>query len=71
MERNVGDTDQTLRLALGLLSLVLGVTTVLGQMAWNPVFGVLLLVLAVVLLVTGATQKCLLYGPLGIDTRER
>ncbi|MFB6109986.1 MAG: YgaP-like transmembrane domain [Halodesulfurarchaeum sp.] len=71
MNVNVGDTDQTIRLALGLLALVLGAVTVLGQMVWRPAFGLVLLAVAAVLLVTGGTQKCLLYGLLGVDTRKR
>ena len=69
MEQNVGDTDQTLRIALGLLLTILGGVSVLGQ-GLGLAFGIVGLVLGVVFLWTGYTQQCLLYRPLGINTKR-
>jgi hypothetical protein len=69
MEQNVGDTDQTLRIALGMLLTILGAVSVLGQGLGLPI-GIVALVLGLVFLWTGYTQQCLLYKPLGINTNR-
>ncbi|MGM0371514.1 MAG: YgaP family membrane protein [Halobacteriota archaeon] len=71
MEPNVGETDRTLRLAAGMLLGILGAIGALGQATFSPLIGVLLLVVGLVLLGTGLTRSCLLYRPLGIDTRSK
>lgn len=68
MEPNVGDTDQTLRMALGLLLALIGGVTILGQMDLSPLWGAIMLGLAGVLLLTAFRRRCLLYQPLGLDT---
>lgn len=67
MEQNVGDTDQTLRVAAGMLLAILGGVSVLGQ-GLGLAIGIVFLVLGLVLLYTGYTQQCRLYKPLGINT---
>lgn len=69
MEQNVGDTDQTLRIALGMLLTILGAVSVLGQ-GLGMVPGIGSLIVGLVLLWTGYTQQCLLYKPLGISTKR-
>lgn len=69
METNVGDTDQTLRVALGMLLTILGGISVLGQ-GLGVVPGAVLLVLGLVLLFTGYSRSCMLYKPFGINTNR-
>ncbi len=69
MEPNVGGTDQTLRIAAGMLLTILGAVSLLGSALGRPI-GAVLLVVGLVLLYTGYTRQCMLYEPLGIDTSE-
>lgn len=69
MEVNVGDTDRTIRLGLGILLVIIGVVSVLGQ-GLGMALGSVALVVGLVLLFTGYTRQCLLYQPLGINTKE-
>ena len=52
MEQNVGGTDQTLRIALGMLLTILGAVSLLGQ-ALGTAIGAVLLLVGLVLLFTG------------------
>jgi hypothetical protein len=69
MERNVGDTDRLARIVLGAV-LGLASLAILGDALGgvpailSPVLGVV----ALVLLVTGATSTCGLYSLLGVNT---
>lgn len=69
MNRNVGDTDRTIRFALGMLLAILGGVSLLGQALGRPI-GAVLFVVGLVLLYTGVTRQCLLYRPFGIDTNR-
>ena len=69
MEQNVGGTDQTLRIALGMLLTILGGVSLLGQ-ALGTAVGAVLLLVGLVLLYTGYTRSCMLYVPLGINTNR-
>jgi len=69
MEQNVGNTDQTARIAGGMLFGILGAVSLLGQ-ALSPAIGAVLLVVGVVLLYTGYTRQCMLYAPFGINTNK-
>ncbi|RLM34770.1 DUF2892 domain-containing protein [Haloarcula sp. Atlit-120R] len=68
MERNVGSTDKTARILIGalagLLSLGILATAVPLPAILAPVLGFT----SVLLLATGVTGFCGLYGLLGIDT---
>jgi len=75
MEKNVGRTDRMVRLALGGLLALVGV---LGYAGFVPLAflgigqalaAVVVFVVGVVLLATGATSTCLVYRVLGVDTR--
>jgi hypothetical protein len=69
MEQNVGGTDQTLRIALGMLLTILGAVSLLGQ-ALGTAIGAVLLLVGLVLLFTGYTRSCMLYVPFGINTNR-
>lgn len=72
MEQNVGPTDRTVRIVLGILLGVVGIAVFAGPLAsLGTVIGVLALVAGVVLLGTGLTRRCLLYKPFGIHTGKR
>ncbi|MFB6158643.1 MAG: YgaP-like transmembrane domain, partial [Candidatus Nanohalobium sp.] len=77
MEKNVGDTDGLVRMALGAVLGLVSLVVLAQEMNMvsellpvpaiaSPVLGVL----AVVLLATGYTSKCALYSALGVDTSE-
>ncbi|MFB6252000.1 MAG: DUF2892 domain-containing protein [Halobellus sp.] len=70
MEQNVGQTDSTVRIALGALvgAASLGI---LGNVVPGPgVLSLVLGVVAIVLLGTGLTGSCGLYSLIGVDTCE-
>lgn len=69
MEQNVGGTDQTIRIAAGMLLAIIGAVSLLGQ-ALTPIVGAILLVVGAVLLYTGYTRQCMLYAPFGINTKK-
>jgi hypothetical protein len=67
MNRNVGRLDAIVRVVAGGMLAVLAVLAGFG-MVTVPVFSALGVgIVAVVLIVEGATQRCLLYRVLGID----
>jgi len=70
MAKNVGGTDKLVRIALGAV-LGLASLAILGNVVdAAPVLSPVLGVLALILLVTGATSTCGLYSALGISTRQ-
>lgn len=70
MDKNVGGIDRTARLVLGLILAIAGLIILLGYWALGTLIGVLALLIGVILLGTGATQKCVLNNAAGIDTTE-
>jgi len=70
MAKNVGGTDKLVRIVLGavlgLASLAILGNVVDAAAVLSPILGVL----ALILLVTGATSTCGLYSALGISTRQ-
>lgn len=64
MKINEGKTDRTIRLILGILLLILGLTTLVGTIK------VVSLVVGSVCLFTGITGFCLLYELFGINTNK-
>lgn len=68
MEENVGSTDSIVRLALGAILAIVGIAGLFGVVGMSALVAVVVLIVAAVLLWTGYTRQCLLYGPLGIDT---
>lgn len=71
MERNVGSLDSKARIGVGILALVAGGLAVGGYWAAGTAVGAVALLVGVVLLVTGTTQKCPVYAGAGFDTVEK
>jgi len=63
MKKNMGKTDQAIRIVLGAIFAILSLTTVVT----GPL-GIVFLILAILLLVTGALRVCPLYMLFGFDT---
>jgi O-antigen ligase len=61
MQANVGTLDRSLRIAVGLILIVLSLTGVIGLWGW----------LGVVPLATGFLRFCPLYPVLGISTCKK
>jgi uncharacterized membrane protein HdeD (DUF308 family) len=70
MERNVGDLDRIVRIALGVLVAIAGVAALGGYWAAGAAVGALIVAVGAVLVVTGTTQRCPIYAGAGIDTCE-
>lgn len=77
MKPNVGSTDQLVRIVLGAVFLVVGVAGYVGyvSLAWigigQALAAVVVAVLGLILLATGASRTCLIYAALGISTNGR
>lgn len=69
MAKNVGDTDRLARIVLGAILGTVSLAILGGAVEAAPVISAVLGVLALILLVTGATSTCGLYSALGISTR--
>jgi hypothetical protein len=73
--KNVGRTDRVVRLMLGALLAIVGVLGYAGVVGLaflgvgQALAAVLLVLVGAILLVTGATEVCLVYRVLGVDTR--
>jgi type IV secretory pathway TrbD component len=65
MKCNVGGTDRTIRIALGVLLAVVGLFAQL-EMMWR----VLVLVIAVILLATAIVRYCPINDMLNVDTSK-
>ncbi|MEF8776042.1 MAG: DUF2892 domain-containing protein [Haloarculaceae archaeon] len=70
MDINVGSTDRLVRIVIGLIAAVAGIVVVAGIVETSPVIGAIALVVGVVLLATGATQKCPFYQGIGVSTSK-
>jgi len=64
MHKTVGKTDRTLRAVLAI-GAVLGS----GAVGFSSASGIVLLAVAAIMVVTGATRYCPVYGLIGINTR--
>lgn len=77
MQTNVGGYDRIGRLGIGAILLIVGIAGYVGviPVAFGPapqaLTSLVLVVIGVVLLVTGYTQKCVLNKVLGINTARR
>jgi hypothetical protein len=70
MDRNVGGLDRSARIVVGGLLAIAGIAAVIGYWEIGAAIGAGALVVGVVLLVTGTTQKCPINSAAGIDTTE-
>ncbi|MFC6875135.1 YgaP family membrane protein [Halobellus marinus] len=71
MNKNVGGIDRTGRIVIGIIAGIAGIAALLGYWGAGAVIGGVALVVGVILLVTGTTQKCPINEAVGIDTTER
>ncbi len=67
VKRNIGRIDALVRIAAGVAIAVLAVLAATGRLTVPVVSAVGLGVAGAVLIVEGATRRCLLYRVLGID----
>jgi preprotein translocase subunit Sec61beta len=67
VKRNVGRIDGRIRIVVGVAVAVLAFLVATGEASVPVVSAVGLAVAGVVLIVEGATRRCLLYRILGID----
>ena len=63
MKKNVGITDRIIRLVIAVVIAILFFTKVL-----TGTLGIVLLIIAGILLITGLMGSCLLYLPFGLNT---
>ena len=74
MKQNVGSMDRNVRLVLGAILAVVGITGYAGlaPLAWigigQALASVIVVALGVILLATGLARTCLLYQLLGMTT---
>lgn len=71
MKHNVGPTDRTARLVLGLALAVVGLAGLAGAVDFAQVVVALALVVGAVLVGTALTRVCLVYRLVGADTCRR
>jgi hypothetical protein len=68
MEQNVGGYDRVARLILGPILSFTGKATLLGLLPLSVPLGALAVAAGFVLLVSGATGRCMLHSVFGVDT---
>lgn len=71
MEQNVGNLDRIVRIVAGLVLAAVGAAALAGVLTLGFPVAVVALVVGLVFLGTGLTQRCLLYRPFGISTLKR
>ena len=63
MKKNVGSTDRLVRFAVAAVALVVALVVGLGSVG-----GIVLLIVAAIMALTGAVGTCPLYLPFGLST---
>jgi hypothetical protein len=71
MEQNVGNTDGLVRIVVGAVAGLVSLGIVSGTVGLPAILSPVLGLVAVILLVTGATNTCPLYSVLGLNTLRR
>ncbi len=66
MKKNMGNIDRTLRTLLAIVFAVLYYTEVI-----SGTFGIVLIVLAIIFLLTSLVSFCPLYAPFGLSTCKK
>ncbi|CAI50688.1 DUF2892 family protein [Natronomonas pharaonis DSM 2160] len=69
LEKNVGGLDRVARIGVGAILAVVGFSMLLAE-SLSILYGGVVLLVALVLLATAATQRCLLNKLLGADTTK-
>ena len=70
MKKNVGGIDRSGRIVIGIVAAIAGIAALAGYWGVGTAIGGVALVIGVILLVTGTTQKCPINEAAGIDTTE-
>ncbi|AUX09793.1 hypothetical protein AArcSl_2168 [Halalkaliarchaeum desulfuricum] len=71
MERNVGEVDRLVRIAMGAVVGLASLGILAGLLAASGVVALVLGIVAIVLLATGASGTCGAYQVLGVSTCKR
>jgi hypothetical protein len=71
LEVNVGATDRTVRLALGVVLLAVGIAAAAQAIPGGVAVAAVLLVVGAIMVGTGAPRGCPAYYPTGTSTCER
>lgn len=71
MEQNVGETDRLVRILLGAVAGLASLAILGGLLAASGVLALVLGIVAIALLATGATGNCGAYSVLGVNTCKR
>lgn len=66
MKANVGNSDRSFRIVLGIVLILLG-ALVVHSTIWTVIF----LVVGILMLFTGLTRICLAYIPFGVKTNKK
>lgn len=61
MNKNIGSVDKKVRVAVGVLLVVLAITGTIGWWGW----------LGVILIITGSMNYCPAYSLLGVNTSKK
>lgn len=70
MQQNVGDTDRLVRILVGALLGALSLAILGNAVDLPTILSPVLGALAVIMLLTGATNTCPIYAALGMNTRQ-
>ena len=70
MKKNVGGIDRQGRIVIGVILAIAGIAALSGFWAVGAVIGIVALVIGIIFLVTGTTQKCPINQAVGMDTTE-
>lgn len=71
MEKNVGGVDRIGRFVIGIVAAIAGIAALAGVWSAGALVGGVALLIGIVLLATGATQKCVINDLLGINTLRK
>jgi hypothetical protein len=68
MTKNVGSTDRTVRIIIGIIVAIVGVIGLLGYIPIPLWLNIVLIVVGIVLVITAMIRFCGLYTLIGINT---
>ncbi|MDY6818537.1 MAG: DUF2892 domain-containing protein [Halobacteriales archaeon] len=70
MKKNVGGLDRTGRLVIGTIFGIAGAVVLSGYIALGDTIGLMGIIVGVVLLITGTTQRCPVNSVAGLDSTK-